>query len=138
MPRQTRPSRDTARSQTPDAPRAIECAAASSDVPAVLPRPWMFFNGRLASANSMRGPIRPAKSRLLALASALMPVRLQDPEQPGETRPTRGKQARSHARPLRLSAPSLSPMVSRRSSYPFARFDAGPLASAESTSGPSR
>ncbi len=51
MPRQTRPSRDTARSHTPDAPRAMDSAAASSDVPAVLPRPWMFFNGRLVSAD---------------------------------------------------------------------------------------
>ncbi len=51
MPRQTRPSRDTARSHTPDAPRAMDSAAASSDVPAVLPGPWMFFNGRLVSAD---------------------------------------------------------------------------------------
>ena len=56
MARQTRPSRDTARSHTPDAPRAIDAAAASSHVPAALPRPWMLFNGRLASAQQYARP----------------------------------------------------------------------------------
>jgi len=49
VPRHSRPSRHTARSHTPDVPRAIDRAAACSEVPAVLPRRWMFFNG-LASA----------------------------------------------------------------------------------------
>ena len=51
MPRHTKPSRDTARSHTPDAPRAIDAPAASSLLPATLPRPWMFFNRRLAPAH---------------------------------------------------------------------------------------
>jgi len=38
VPRQARPSRDPARSHTPDAPRAEDSAGASSDVPAVLRR----------------------------------------------------------------------------------------------------
>jgi hypothetical protein len=54
VPRQTRPSRDTARSHTPDAPRAINGAAVSGDDPAVRPGPSTFLNGRRASANSMR------------------------------------------------------------------------------------
>jgi hypothetical protein len=58
VPRQTRPSRDTARSHTPPAPRAINNAAVSSDDPAVRPGPSTFLNGRLASATSMR--LRPA------------------------------------------------------------------------------
>ena len=51
MPRHTRPNRDTARSHAPDVPRAIAAPAASSLVPAALPRPWMFFNRRLAPAH---------------------------------------------------------------------------------------
>jgi hypothetical protein len=54
VPRQTKPSRDTARSHTPDAPRAIDRAAASSDVLALPRNPWPFLNPRLASAHSMR------------------------------------------------------------------------------------
>jgi hypothetical protein len=54
VPRQTRPSRDTARSHTPDAPRARNSAAASSNVPAARPGRWDFLNG-LASLTSMRG-----------------------------------------------------------------------------------
>jgi hypothetical protein len=49
VPRQARPSRDTARSPTPDAPRAIATAAASSNVPAARPCPSALFTGRLAS-----------------------------------------------------------------------------------------
>jgi hypothetical protein len=56
VPRHARPSRDTPRSHTPDAPRAIDAPAASSLVSAVLPRPWMFFNGRLAPAHQYARP----------------------------------------------------------------------------------
>ena len=62
MPRHSRPSRDTARSHTPDAPRAIDSAAACSEVPAVLPRPGMFFNG-LASARQYARARPPAQCR---------------------------------------------------------------------------
>ena len=76
MPRHTKPSRDTARSHTPDAPRAIDAPAASSDVPAVLPRPWMFFNGRLAPAHqyARSGQTSEAPNSEVALPMMLTPT----------------------------------------------------------------
>ena len=49
MPRQARPSRDPARSQIPDAPRAIDAAAASRAVRAGLPCAWEPFTRPFAS-----------------------------------------------------------------------------------------
>jgi hypothetical protein len=65
VPRHSRPSRHTARSHTPDAPRAIDSAAASSEGPAVLPRRQIFFNG-LASANQYARP--PGKRSAIPLS----------------------------------------------------------------------
>jgi hypothetical protein len=56
VPRQASPSREIARSHTPDVPRAMAAAAASSDVPALLPSPSALFNGRSAPLPSMPGP----------------------------------------------------------------------------------
>jgi hypothetical protein len=57
VPRQPRPSRDPARSQNPDAPRAIDAAAASRAVRVGLPCAWEPFTRPFASRpTSMRGP----------------------------------------------------------------------------------
>jgi hypothetical protein len=66
VPRHSRPSRHTARSHTPDAPRAIDSAAACSELPAVPPGPRMFFNG-LASARQYARAQPPAKCSAMPL-----------------------------------------------------------------------
>ena len=76
MPRQARPNRDTARSHTPGVPRAIDRAAASSGVPAVLPGPWNFLNGlaSLTVCAARSGPARPAKCRAQLLPAYERPA----------------------------------------------------------------
>lgn len=59
MPRQARPSRDPARSQIPDAPRATDAAAASSAVRAVRPCARESFTRIAARLPVCAVPARP-------------------------------------------------------------------------------
>ena len=89
----SRPSRDTARSHTPDAPRAIERAAACSEVPAVLPGPRIFFNG-LASARQYARPQPPAQCRPARCRRPLTSAPPGRPGIPGDPPSSRERPAR--------------------------------------------